>query len=180
MHSVYGWHYNSAFMAGITIRIVNKVHTSNMLPPAAGERLLKYSVMSWSVGDLFPNTWKHVPAGKKWSGHGLIGRSVSSGPVCVCVCVWISRQHGRRIQCWWKVCAKRNFDINKTGWNWFLYPLHGCIKAAAGYIKCTTVPVSKDYVIGNINSFDVWYSFWVQRPQQMRVPTSPAPTKSHE
>ena len=31
----------TAFVAGITMRIVNKVHTSDMLPLAAGERLLK-------------------------------------------------------------------------------------------------------------------------------------------
>ena len=36
----------TAFVAGITIRIVSKVHTSDMLTLAVGERLLKYSVMS--------------------------------------------------------------------------------------------------------------------------------------
>ena len=53
----------TAFVAGITSSILNRVHvhTYDMLPLAAGERLLEYSVMSSRVGLVLSGSRKDLP-----------------------------------------------------------------------------------------------------------------------
>ena len=57
------------FVAGITSSSLNRVHTSDMLPLAADDRLLKYSLMSNRVGLVLPSSRKDVLNRGKMPGH---------------------------------------------------------------------------------------------------------------